>query len=368
MGAGLTAPDVKLSIRDVGKTYDSVTALAGTSLELAAGEFLTLLGPSGSGKTTLLMVVAGLVPPSGGEVWIDGKLATYAPPDKRDIGVVFQNYALFPHLTIAENIGFPLKMRRLPAGRIAEEVRRVLDIVQLSHVAGRFPRELSGGQQQRIALARCIVYGPSMILMDEPLGALDRKLRDQMQLEIKSLHARLGITVLYVTHDQEEALVMSDRICLMNNGRIEQIGTPQDLYFRPRTIFAADFLGESNILDGVVTASGDEMTVRGPGDLPIRVRGGAPLAVAETVKLVIRPESLRLLAAGESADNVARGTLREIVFVGGVSRSFVALAGGAVLSVKQLTARPGDAAPRGAEVRVGWDAERTIVLPAGGSG
>src|SRR5665213_2550370 len=245
---------VKLSVRDLSKTYGEVMALAGASLDLAEGEFLTLLGPSGSGKTTLLMIVAGLVPPTGGEVWIDGKLATYAPPDKRDIGVVFQNYALFPHLTIRENIAFPLQMRRMPAARIASEVDRVLDIVQLPHVAERLPRELSGGQQQRIALARCMVYGPSIILMDEPLGALDRKLRDQMQLEIKGLHSRLGITVLYVTHDQEEALAMSDRICLMNNGRIEQIGTPQDLYFRPRTIFVADFLGESNILDATVVA------------------------------------------------------------------------------------------------------------------
>ncbi|MDQ2762457.1 MAG: ABC transporter ATP-binding protein [Pseudomonadota bacterium] len=359
---------MKLSIRGVGKTYGTITALSGASLELAEGEFLTLLGPSGSGKTTLLMVVAGLVQPSGGEVWIDGKLATYAPPDKRDIGVVFQNYALFPHLTIAENVGFPLKMRRLPAAKIADEVRRVLDIVRLPHVAARFPRELSGGQQQRIALARCMVYGPSIILMDEPLGALDRKLRDQMQLEIKGLHARLGITVLYVTHDQEEALVMSDRICLMNNGRIEQIGTPQDLYFRPRTIFAADFLGESNILDGTVTAVDDLVTVRGPADLSIRARSDVVLRVGEPVKLVIRPESLRLLEPGELSDNVAHGTLRDVVFVGGVSRSFVTLAGGLMLSLKQLTGRGGDAISREGDVRVGWEAERTIVLPIGEGG
>jgi putative spermidine/putrescine transport system ATP-binding protein len=372
LGVDLTktvaAPDIKLSIREVGKTYGSVTALAGASLELAEGEFLTLLGPSGSGKTTLLMVVAGLVAPSGGEVWIDGKLATYAPPDKRDIGVVFQNYALFPHMTIAENIGFPLKMRRLPTGRITEEVRRVLDVVQLSHVAGRFPRELSGGQQQRIALARCMVYGPSIILMDEPLGALDRKLRDQMQMEIKSLHGRLGITVLYVTHDQEEALVMSDRICLMNNGRIEQIGTPQDLYFKPRTIFAADFLGESNILEGTVTETGGWVTVSGPGELPIRAHSDAALRVGERVKVVIRPENLRLLAAGEAADNVAQGSLRDVVFVGGVSRSFVTLADGVTLSVKQLTDRAWDTAPSGGGVRLGWDAARTIALPVGESG
>src|SRR4051794_7365585 len=262
----------KLSIRGATKTSGAVTALAEATLDLAEGEFLTLLGPSGSGKTTLLMMVAGLVQPSGGEIWIDGRLATYAPPNKRDIGIVFQNYALFPHLTVYENIASPLRMRRQNEKTIAAEVRRVLDIVQLPQVADRLPRELSGGQQQRIALARCMIYRPSIILMDEPLGALDRQLRDRMQLEIKQLHKRLGITVLYVTHDQEEALAMSDRICLMRQGRVEQIGSPEELYFRPRTEFAADFLGESNIIPGIIVTSGAAGLVQGPGDLRLRAR------------------------------------------------------------------------------------------------
>jgi putative spermidine/putrescine transport system ATP-binding protein len=365
-GAAAAAPatadaPVKLSIRGATKTYGAVTALADTSLDLRQGEFLTLLGPSGSGKTTLLMIVAGLVPPTGGEVWIDGKLATYAPPDKRDIGVVFQNYALFPHLTIAENIAFPLQMRRMPADRIAGEVARVLDIVQLPHVAGRLPRELSGGQQQRIALARCMVYGPSIILMDEPLGALDRKLRDRMQLEIKELHGRLGITVLYVTHDQEEAMAMSDRICLMNNGRIEQIGSPRDLYFRPRSAFVADFLGESNILDGEVVAPGEIAVGQ---NLRVKARAPEGAAPGEKVKLVIRPESLRLLGPAEAADNVVTGSVSEAVFVGGVSRFFVTLAGGLVLSAKQLT-DPAIAPPRvGDEARLGWGLDHGVVLRA----
>ena len=224
-----------------------MVALAGADLELREGEFLTLLGPSGSGKTTLLMIVAGLIQPDGGEVSIDGRLATYAPPFKRDVGMVFQNYALFPHLSVGENIAFPLRMRRVPEATIQQEVRRILEVVRLPDVGGRLPRALSGGQQQRIALARCMVYKPSIILMDEPLGALDKKLRDQMQLEIKQLHAELRITVLYVSHDQEEAMIMSDRICLMRDGHIEQIGTPDELYFQPRTRFAAEFLGESNV-------------------------------------------------------------------------------------------------------------------------
>jgi putative spermidine/putrescine transport system ATP-binding protein len=352
----------KLSIRGASKTYGAVTALAEATLDLAEGEFLTLLGPSGSGKTTLLMMVAGLVPPTGGEIWIDGKLATYAPPNKRDIGIVFQNYALFPHLTVYENIAFPLRMRRQNEATIAAEVRRVLDIVQLPHVADRLPRALSGGQQQRIALARCMVYRPSIILMDEPLGALDRQLRDHMQLEIKELHGRLGITVLYVTHDQEEAMAMSDRICLMNNGRIEQIGTPRELYFRPRTMFVAQFLGESNILEGTVAERGETTLLAAGEGLRVRAASADGAQPGDKVKFVVRPESLRLLAPGEPAENVAEGTLKETVFVGGVSRYFVTLPGGILLSAKQLTG--GTASPRpGDAVRVGWSAAQTLVLP-----
>jgi putative spermidine/putrescine transport system ATP-binding protein len=360
----VTAAKTKLSIRGATKHYGSVTALADATLELREGEFLTLLGPSGSGKTTLLMMVAGLVPPSNGEIWIDGKLATHAPPNKRDIGIVFQNYALFPHLTVRENIAFPLEMRRVAAAEIEAAVKRVLEIVQLPHVAKRLPRELSGGQQQRIALARCMVYSPSIILMDEPLGALDRQLRDQMQLEIKELHARLGITVLYVTHDQEEAMAMSDRICLMNNGRIEQIGTPQELYFRPRSVFVAQFLGESNILDATVRQAGETMTLAGPDGLVLGARGDGATA-GEAVKVIVRPERLRLLSEHEAAENSATGTLRETVFAGGVTRYFVALRDGSVLSAKQLSAG-GDREPRiGDTVRLGWSAEHALVLRQG---
>ncbi|HKX06736.1 MAG TPA: ABC transporter ATP-binding protein [Stellaceae bacterium] len=357
----MTAAKTKLSIRGATKHYGAVTALADASLELREGEFLTLLGPSGSGKTTLLMMVAGLVPPSSGEIWIDGKLATYAPPNKRDIGIVFQNYALFPHLTVRENIAFPLRMRRVAPAEIEVQVKRVLEIVQLPHVASRLPRELSGGQQQRIALARCMVYSPSIILMDEPLGALDRQLRDQMQLEIKGLHARLGITALYVTHDQEEAMAMSDRICLMNNGRIEQIGTPQELYFGPHSVFVAQFLGESNILDATVRQVGETMTLSGPNGLVLRGRGDGA-AAGEPVKVIVRPERLRLLSDREAAENSATGTLRETVFAGGVTRYFVALPNGPVLSAKQLSAG-GEREPRvGDTVRLGWSAENALVL------
>jgi putative spermidine/putrescine transport system ATP-binding protein len=361
VSAGLAT---KLSIRSIAKTYGPVVALAEASLDLAEGEFLTLLGPSGSGKTTLLMIVAGLIQPSAGEVWIGGKLSTYTPPNKRDIGMVFQNYALFPHLTIQENIAFPLQMRGMPAARAAEEVGRVLEIVQLPNVAGRLPKELSGGQQQRIALARCMVYRPSIILMDEPLGALDRKLRDRMQLEIKQLHKRLGITVLYVTHDQEEALAMSDRICLMRQGRIEQIGSPEELYFRPRTEFAADFLGESNIIAGLVVTSGAAGMVQGRGGLRLRAHVDAALGPGQKVKLVIRPESLRILQPGETAENVAEGMLTQTLFIGGVCRHYVTVGDDFVLSLKQLTNGGAAAPPAGTRIRVGWRGDQTLVLGA----
>ena len=364
LAAGLiteATPASKLSIRGVGKQYGAVTALADASLELAEGEFLTLLGPSGSGKTTLLMIVAGLIQPSAGEVWIGGALSTYLPPNKRDIGVVFQNYALFPHLTIAENIAFPLKMRGVTGAQAAAEVQRALDTVQLPHVADRLPRELSGGQQQRIALARCMVYRPSIILMDEPLGALDRKLRDHMQIEIKHLHKQLGITALYVTHDQEEALAMSDRICLMNAGRIEQIGTPEDLYFRPRTEFVADFLGESNLIECTVADAG---TLQAAG-LTMRAQVGPEFKPGQRAKALIRPESLRLLDPGETADNTAEGTLSETVFAGGVHRHFVTLPGGLVLAMKQFSDRNTPPPAAGAPVRLGWGGDATVVLSPG---
>jgi putative spermidine/putrescine transport system ATP-binding protein len=353
----------KLALRGVGKSYGPVTALADATLDMAEGEFLTLLGPSGSGKTTLLMIVAGLTQPTSGEVWIDGRLSTYAPPNKRDIGMVFQNYALFPHLTLAENIAFPLRMRGMASAEIAAEVRRVLEIVQLPHVAERMPKELSGGQQQRIALARCMVYHPSIILMDEPLGALDRQLRDRMQMEIKHLHKRLGITVLYVTHDQEEALAMSDRICLMRDGRIEQIGTPEDLYFRPHTTFVADFLGESNIIAGTVADCGETGVLEVEGGLLVRASVGPEFSAGHAVKMLLRPENLQLLHPGQEADNIAEGTLTETVFGSGVYRHYVTLPGELTLAVKQFTDRGRPAPAPGTPVRLGWSRDHTVVLP-----
>ena len=246
-----------LSLTAIAKSYGSVIALAGIDLGVPDGEIVTILGPSGSGKTTLLKIVAGFELPDRGRVELAGDDITYVTPASRGIGMVFQNYALFPHMRVAENIAFPLEMRRLARAETQERVSRALALVGLAGYEARYPRQLSGGQQQRVALARAIVFEPRLLLLDEPFGALDRKLREQMQLEVKRLQRQLGITALFVTHDQEEALVLSDRIAVMNGGLIEQIGAPAEVYSRPANRFVADFIGESNIYRGnVMSASG----------------------------------------------------------------------------------------------------------------
>ncbi|MGL3210590.1 ABC transporter ATP-binding protein [Bradyrhizobium sp. BR 1433] len=234
-----------LQFCDLRKSYGSAVALDKINLSIATGEFLTLLGPSGSGKTTLLNIVSGMVVPTSGAVLIDGHDVTNIPARDRNLGMVFQNYALMPHMTVFDNVAFPLRMRKFAKKDVERHVMAALDLVRLRDFAQRKPKELSGGQQQRVSIARCLVYKPKLILMDEPLGALDKKLRHQLQFEIKKIHQELGVTILYVTHDQEEALVLSDRICVMNHARVEQVGTPNDLYFRPTNEFVADFLGDS---------------------------------------------------------------------------------------------------------------------------
>lgn len=347
----------------VRKSYQSVVALAEIDLSVHAGEFLTLLGPSGSGKTTILNLIAGTIEPTGGRVWVGGKDVTDVPSNRRGLGMVFQNYALFPHMTIFENVAFPLRVRNIGSEEIKRRVNETLDLVQLPQVAKRKPRELSGGQQQRIAIARSLVYNPHLILMDEPLGALDKKLRDQMQLEIKRLHKELGLTVLYVTHDQEEALVMSDRVCLMNAGRIEQLGTPDDLYFRPASVFAADFLGESNILNAQAIADEEGMAVRTAGG-GLTIRDLQPAPPAGPLRVMIRPESIAPLAPGEMAPCSATGTVDDVVFVGGVTTLRVRVAPDVVLSVKRLTSTGQTRLRPGNPIAIGFSPGDVVVLPA----
>jgi putative spermidine/putrescine transport system ATP-binding protein len=360
-------PSSSLTISGLCKRYGDFVALAPTDLEVAEGEFLTLLGPSGSGKTTLLSLIAGLAVPDGGQLLINGKDVTYGAPYERDIGMVFQNYALFPHMTIEDNIAFPLKMRKVDHATARKQAAEALELVRLPHVAKRFPKELSGGQQQRIALARCLVYRPSIILMDEPLGALDKKLRDQMQLEIKRIHRELGTTIVYVTHDQEEAMTMSDRICLMNGGKIEQLGSPSDLYFKPRTLFVADFLGESNLFAATVTGmDADTVAVtldQGGAQASAKGNGGA-LAVGQKVKLMVRPQNLSLQAGAVGA-NALTGKVLDSMITGSLTKLYVESAAGAEpIVVSFPTSWPSNRYAAGQDVALQWQTADAVAVPA----
>ncbi|MBO9538018.1 ABC transporter ATP-binding protein [Herbaspirillum sp.] len=337
----------------ISKQYDSVTALSPTDLEVQDGEFLTLLGPSGSGKTTLLQIIAGLVEPSGGQLFISGKEATRTAAGERGIGMVFQSYALFPHLSVWENIAYPLRMRKMDKPAIAAAVKDALEMVQMGAYAHRLPRELSGGQQQRIALARCFVYKPSVILLDEPLGALDKKLREHMQSEIRKLHKELGATFIYVTHDQEEALNLSDRICLMNNSRIEQLGTPEDLYDRPSSAFSAQFIGYSNLLPGTARREMDGSATLQHARYALPLRSDAK---AGEVALVVRPEQASLCSPD---DAYLKGAVTEVVFAGSDYRVLVDIGGD-----EPFLLRCGrrDAPAVGDVVGLRWNAGHTAVV------
>lgn len=312
-----------LTVQKLAKRYGDFIALAETDLTVTEGEFLTLLGPSGSGKTTLLSLIAGLSRPNNGAVIIGNKDVTYSAPHLRDIGVVFQNYALFPHMTILENIAFPLKMRKIGAEEARKRAEEALEMIRLPHIAQRYPKELSGGQQQRVALARCMVYRPSIILMDEPLGALDKKLREHMQLEIKRIHRELGATIIYVTHDQEEAMTMSDRICLMNSGKIEQLGTPADLYFRPKTLFVADFLGESNLLPAIAGCAQDgQMDVEiGPRRVMAQALANDEVPAGDAIHVMIRPQNLAIDRTG--AEDLIGAIVSDVMVTGSLTKVYM---------------------------------------------
>ncbi|GBQ57517.1 ABC transporter ATP-binding protein [Komagataeibacter swingsii] len=351
-----------LVIDAVGKQYGDFTALAPTSLTVCRGEFVSLLGPSGSGKTTLLMMIAGLATPDCGSIWIDGTDATRLPPNRRDIGVVFQNYALFPHMSIFQNIAFPLQQRHVPGGEIRRRVEHILEVVGLSHVADRLPAALSGGQQQRIALARCLVYRPSLILMDEPLGALDKRMRDQLQDEIRRTHCELGTTIVYVTHDQHEALTMSDRICLMNHGRIEQVETPQRLYARPRSVFSACFLGESNIFKpvSIVSDHGGWRFAMAEGQAPFLA--GPRADMTDPSAFLVRPENMRIGPGTGLEDNRIDVTVSDILFMGTTTRYRVEAPWGQSLLVDALSGSDMADVHVGATVGVCWNASNTVAL------
>jgi spermidine/putrescine ABC transporter ATP-binding subunit len=311
----------RLQVDAASKRFGPVAALSEVSLNVAAGEFVTILGPSGSGKTTLLKVIAGFETADLGRVLVDDADITELDPAERNIGMVFQNYALFPHMSVARNVAYPLAMRRMPKAEIATRVAEVLDMVELGGLAERLPKQLSGGQQQRVALARATVFQPRLLLLDEPFGALDRKLREQMQIEVRRLQRRLGLTTLFITHDQEEALVMSDRIAVMDKGRVLQVGPPSEIYEAPANPFVADFVGESNIFAGVVeTSGGSALRVRLEQGPVIEVAGRADLAVhpGERVRVMVRPERFVDLATEPNSRYVNRidGRVTDSAYIG----------------------------------------------------
>ncbi len=341
------------------KYYGDFRALDDVNLHVAAGEFLTLLGPSGSGKSTLLMALAGFVEPTHGDIFVGGSSITGLAPEKRDFGVVFQGYALFPHMSVAENVAYPLKVRGLAKPEIATKVRDALDLVQLGHLATRLPKQLSGGQQQRVALARALVFSPKMLLLDEPMGALDKKLRHDLQLELRQLHRRLGRTFVNVTHDQEEAMAMSDRIAIMRAGRIEQLGAPRALYDAPETRFVADFLGKSNFIEGKVTGIDAGIATLDTADGPVvHALGTRPAGIGDNLLLALRPQKL-MFGPGP---NSRKATVEAAIFLGTHAEVSLRCASGLALGLN-LAIENAEALPaEGSTVEVGWDPAATVAV------
>lgn len=349
-----------ITIRNVTKTYGRFAALDDVSLDVASGEFLTLLGPSGSGKTTLLNVLAGFIRPDSGKVLFGENEITLTPPHKRDIGMVFQNYALFPHMTVAGNVAYPLKLRGVSRAETEEKVRRALDIVQLGGFGERNVDQLSGGQKQRVALARAIIFEPRVVLMDEPLSALDKKLREQMQIEVRHLHQRLGMTTVYVTHDQREALTMSDRVAVIDKGRFRQIDKPRDIYERPQSRFIAEFIGESYFLP--VEVRDAEVVFEGQ-----RLRlAEAPRSTAASQFLAMRPEKLKILSDGDDAAglNLFRGCVKELVYQGETLLISIELSGGHEIAVRQPTSSAAPPPPDvDKDVTLGLAPDDAVIVP-----
>ncbi len=342
---------------EVQKTYDGeILVVKDLNLDIQAGEFLTMLGPSGSGKTTCLMMLAGFETPTEGKVMLGGRELNNVPPHKRGIGMVFQNYALFPHMTVAENLAFPLEVRKLSKADTEAKVQRALDMVELGSFGGRRPGQLSGGQQQRVALARALVFEPDLVLMDEPLGALDKNLREQMQYEIKHIHENLGMTVVYVTHDQSEALTMSDRIAVFNDGRIQQLAAPPVLYEKPENAFVAQFIGENNRLLGTVLEDdGTNCTVEVAGNT-IRALSVNHDGKSARTTLSLRPERVALDPEPGSMPNVFDAKVEELIYLGDHIRMRVSTCGDDEFTVKVPNAHAHAHASlaRGQEVKVGW--------------
>lgn len=357
---------VAVDIRAISKFYGKFTALDDVSLQVEPGEFMSFLGPSGSGKTTTLNLIAGFTDLSQGDIRLGETSIGNTPAHKRNIGVVFQHYALFPHMTVAQNVAYPLKQRRFGRAERARAVEGALSKVQLNAFAHRYPSELSGGQQQRVALARAMVFNPSLLLMDEPLGALDKKLREVLQLEIKRIHREMGSTFVYVTHDQEEALVLSDRIAVFNKGRIEQVGTGHQLYSQPQTLFVGQFIGESSILRGVQRRAGDAVALDVAGTIlaaPHAAKGSGAHV------LLLRPEAVTVQPSGTGVQhgrtNVVAGRVNEMLYLGSAMKYEVVLADGSCVTARTPT--QGTPFAIGEPVELAWNPNDSALLADDGS-
>ncbi len=367
MTSSSDTPDNIVVFDSVQKSYDGeILVVKNLNVDVKRGEFLTLLGPSGSGKTTVLMMLAGFEMPTHGEIRLNGTSINDVPPHKRGIGMVFQNYALFPHMTVAENLAFPLEVRGMSKSETETKVKRALEMVRLPEFGGRRPAQLSGGQQQRVAVARALVFEPELVLMDEPLGALDKSLREEMQYEIKHIHEELGVSMVYVTHDQSEALTMSNRIAVFEDGIIQQLATPDDLYERPKNAFVAGFIGENNKLMGKVKSfEGDNLCI-------VELDDGSHLTatrinvanIGDRTTLSLRPERIIINPQEGSVPNMRVAKVNELIYLGDHIRTRVSLAGNDDFIVKLPNAHGHAILREGEEVTLGWEADDCRALDA----
>lgn len=356
---------VILSLRNVRKEFDKVIAVKNINLEIEEGEFFSLLGPSGCGKTTTLRLIGGFEKPTSGEIILNGKLLNNIPPNKRDINTVFQNYALFPHMSVYKNLTFGLENKGFSKKVIDEKINSILKIIKLELFGNRRPKELSGGQQQRVALARALVNSPSILLLDEPLGALDLKIRKHMQFELKKIQKEVGITFIYVTHDQEEALTLSDRIAIMNEGELVQIDSPEKIYLNPKSKFVADFIGEANIIGGKVVGKENNML-----KIDIRIGTNILVPLKEEIKLqtdvnvVVRPEDIKILAKDSINNfNIIKGKIRDIIFKGVGVIYNIELQNGILIRVLDSSKEFGlDHFSSNNEVNIGWEYSRGVLI------
>ena len=352
--------DAIVKLDRITKSFGPVKALHEINLDVRNGEILTLLGPSGCGKTTLMRIVAGFEQPTTGAITINGTDVSRVPPERRPVNMVFQRYALFPHLDVFDNIAFGLRLRRLPSKEIQESVLKILELVQMEDLANRWINQLSGGQSQRVALARALVNRPAVLLLDEPLAALDLKIRQHMLTELKRIHVETGTTFIYVTHDQDEAMMLSDRIVLMDHGRIEQIGTPEEMYAAPQSLFAAQFLGDTNILAAKVTviSGADARCNIGIGDVDVPSKG---LKAGEEINLSVRPELITLSEAN-GADGSLTGVVKDHAFIGNRIIYWVAFPNGLVLRCQEARGIAGITYPAGTAIAVSWPVQASVVL------